>query len=61
MTRRGRSSLLVVLALTGAALALPAASSSTTAPVFNIAEVADGDTITLRAGRSGLAWASDRE
>ena len=41
---------LAVLALTVAALALPAASSSA-APVYRVAKIADGDTLTLGNGQ----------
>jgi endonuclease YncB( thermonuclease family) len=41
---------LAVLALTAAALALPASSSSAP-PVYRLARVADGDTLTLGNGR----------
>src|SRR4051812_39285742 len=50
MTQMCRSSLLVALALTSAALALPALAHAAP-PTYTIARVADGDTVRLGNGR----------
>ena len=49
MTQRCRSSLLVALALTSMALALPALAHAVP-PTYSIAKVADGDTVDLTNG-----------